>query len=45
MSLREDILYTCRTQIHLARASEMRQAKEKLKAVVEELGGKVCVRY
>jgi hypothetical protein len=25
--------------------SEMRQAIEKLKAVVEELGGKVCVRY
>jgi len=25
--------------------SEMREATEKLKAVVEELGGKVCVRY
>lgn len=25
--------------------SEMRQAIERLKAVVEELGGKVCVRY
>lgn len=25
--------------------SEMRQAIEKLKAAVEELGGKVCVRY
>lgn len=25
--------------------NEMRQAIEKLKAAVEELGGKVCVRY
>ena len=24
---------------------EMRQAIEKLKAVVEEVGGKICVRY
>lgn len=26
-------------------SSEMRQAIEKLKVAVEELGGKVCVRY